>query len=359
MMPILARYLGRSVLVFTLLTMGVLMILFGVYLFADEQGAIGQGTYTAVDALVFALLNLPSSVFDLLPLGALIGSLLALANLARSSELNVMRAAGMSTLQLAMWVGIAGLALAALAWVIGDYVAPPLGRYALQQKTFARFKEISLTGDQSAWAKDDDTFVSVQQQTTDNQFGGVYIFHFDAAHHLISVARAGRAEAAGSSWHLHGYVESALRRERGGDRIETHREDRHEFLTHLSADFLGLAAQAPESLPGRVLFDMIRHLRANGLDTSTFEIALWSRIARTVAVVFFVMLAVPFAFGSTRSGGANVRVVIGVLVGVAFFLFAKTIESGAPVFNLPPLLVAWLPTLVLAIATVGALARAR
>jgi len=357
-MPVLARYLGRSVIAFTVLTMTVLMILFGVYLFADEQSNIGEGSYTALDALAFALLNLPTSIFDLLPLGALIGALLGLANLARGSELTVMRAAGVSTLRLAAWVGATGLLLAGIAWVIGDYIAPPLEQYALQQKTFARFKEISLIGDQSPWAKDGNTFVSAQRQTTDNQFGGVYVFQFDADRHLLSVARAASAEA-GKQWVLHDYVESRLDAQPGGDRIVVTREATHQFPTSLSAEFLGLAAKSPESLPGRVLFEMIRHLRSNGLDTSSFEIALWSRIARTVAVVFFVMLAVPFALGSTRSGSANVRIVIGVLVGVAFFLFAKTIESGAAVFNLPPLLVAWSPTLLLALVTVGAVARAR
>jgi lipopolysaccharide export system permease protein len=71
------------------------------------------------------------------------------------------------------------------------------------------------------------------------------------------------------------------------------------------------------------------------------------------------MLAVPFARGSNRSGSANIRIVIGVLVGVAFFLFAKTIESGASVFNLPPLLVAWSPTLLLATVTMIGLARSK
>lgn len=358
-MSILARYLGRSIFAFTLLTMTVLMILFGVYLFADEQGNIGEGTYTVVDALVFAMFNLPSSIFGLLPLGALIGTLLGLANLARGSELTVMRAAGVSILRIAAWVGVTGLLLAGAAWVIGDYIAPPLEQYALQQKTFARFKEISLVGDQSsAWAKDGNTFISVQRQTTDNQFGGVFVFRFDEQHHLISVARAASAEAD-KQWLLRDYVESRLETRQDGDHVIVSREPTHRFETSLSADFLGLGAKSPETLPGRVLFEMIGHLQANGLDASAFEIAFWSRIARTVAIVFFVMLAVPFALGSTRSGSANIRIVIGVLIGVAFFLFAKTVESGAPVFNLPPLLVAWSPTILLAVVTLGALARAR
>ena len=208
-MPLLARYLGRTIVSFTALTMSVLMVLFDVYLFADEQADIGEGAYTALDALLVAFLNLPGSVFGLLPLGALIGALLGLANLARGSELTVMRAAGVSSLRLGLWAGITGLFLAGVAWLIGDYVAPPLQQYALQHKTFARFKEVSLIGDASAWGKDGNTFISMQRQTTDNQFGGVYIYRFDDAHHLISVGRAAKADA-GAHWQLRDYVESRL-----------------------------------------------------------------------------------------------------------------------------------------------------
>jgi lipopolysaccharide export system permease protein len=356
--PLLARYIGRAIVGFTLLTMSVLMILFGVYLFADEQEDIGEGTYTALDALLVASLNLPGSIFALLPLGALIGALLGLANLARGSELAVMRAAGVSTARIGIWAGLTGVMLAGAAWLIGDYVAPVLQQYALQHKTFARFKEVSLLGDASAWAKDGNTFVSVQRQTTDNQFGGVYIYRFNDEHRLVSVARAAKAEA-GDRWQLRDYVESRIDAHPDGDHVETERAAAREFETNRSVDFLGLAAQEPEALPGRVLFELIRHLRANELDASQYEIAFWSRIARTVAVVFFVMLAVPFAQGSSRSGSANLRVVIGVMIGVAFFLFAKTIESGAAIFDLPPLLVAWSPTLLLATITLVALARAR
>ena len=48
---------------------------------------------------LFVGLNLPKYAFDMLPIAALIGSLLALGNLARSMELIVVRAAGVSVAQ--------------------------------------------------------------------------------------------------------------------------------------------------------------------------------------------------------------------------------------------------------------------
>jgi len=374
-MPLLLRYLGRSIIGFTLLVVAVLMILFSMYLFSIEQDDIGVGNYELGDAFVFVLLNLPRYVFDMLPVSALIGALLGLGNLARGSELTVMRASGVSVLRLGLWAGITGLALAAASWTIGDYIAPPLEQFARQQKAFAKYREISLTGNQGAWTKDGNTFISVQQQTTENQFGGVYVFRFDDEHRLIDVGYARSAKVdSDNRWMLRDYAQSTIVRPNhatsdsapGGDAspaigasIVASRTPAQISSTSIPPEFLGLAAMDPEALPGRVLFGYIRHQHANGLDATAFQIALWTRIARTAAIVFMVMLAVPFAMGSSRSGTGGMRTVLGVLVGVAFVLLAKTMENGGQVFHLRPEIVAWAPTLLLATVTMIVLARAK
>jgi lipopolysaccharide export system permease protein len=360
MIPVLARYVGRAILSLTFLVMAVLLILFALYLFYEEQNDIGEGSYGVTQALLFALFSLPRYVFDVLPIGALIGALLGLGNLSRSSELAVMRASGVSVMRIGWWAAMAGILLAAITWIIGDYVSPPLEQYARQMKTFAKYKEVSLTANQSAWAKDGNTFISVQQQSAQNQFGGVYVFRFDDQHRLQSVGRATRAEAQdGQQWQLYDYTESQLQPHAQGMQVVASRTPQHTLDTTLSPEFLGLAVTEPDALPGRVLWGYIRHLRANGQDSRLYETALWARIARTTALIFVVMLAVPFALGSARSGNAGVRTVIGVLVGVAFFMLAKMLENGGQVFNLAPWVVAWTPTLLMAAVAMIALARAR
>ena len=46
-------------------------------------------------------------------------------------------------------------------------------------------------------------------------------------------------------------------------------------------------------------------------------------------------------------------------IGIAFFLLQRLIESGTTVFNLDPVVLAWLPTALLATVTLLLLARAR
>lgn len=355
-MSVLARYVMSAVLGHTLLVMLVLLVLSGLYLFIDEQNDIGVGTYAVEDAFLFVGLNLPQYAFDLLPIAALIGALLALGNLARSMELIVVRTAGVSALRIGLWVAGAGLILMVLTGVVGEFVAPAMEQYGRQMKTFEKFHDYSMTGNRSAWAKDGDTIISVRQQSAGNRYGGVYVFNFDAQQRLRSVARADSANIdANNRWRLDNYRESKLEE----DRVIASRQASAELSTRLSPEFLGLAVLDPESLPGRGLYTYIQHLRANGLDSRAYETAFWARIARTAAVAIIVVLAVPFAFGPMRSTGTGARTVVGIMIGVVFFLLARMLESGGEVFNLPPIAIAWLPTFLLTVITTTALARVR
>jgi lipopolysaccharide export system permease protein len=131
------------------------------------------------------------------------------------------------------------------------------------------------------------------------------------------------------------------------------------LTSNVTAGFLGLAVEDPKQLTSRALLELIRYVQANSLDDREYLFAFWSRIARTVAIAFSVLLAIPFVLGSLRSAGAGARMVLGLVVGVGLFLLQRLIESGTIVFALNPVVLAWLPTTLLATVTVLLLARAR
>jgi uncharacterized RDD family membrane protein YckC len=215
MTSILNRYIIRAVLGTTLLVMLVLLTLSGLYIFITQQDEIGVGTYTLEDAFLYVGLNLPKYAFDMLPIAALIGALLALGNMARSMELIVVRAAGVSVARIAMWVAGAGVILMLLTGILGELVAPQMEQYGRRMKTFEKYRDYSLAGNRSAWAKDADTIVSVGQQSGDNRYGGVYVFNFDPQHRLRSIGRASSASIDPDNvWRLENYRESRFDEER-------------------------------------------------------------------------------------------------------------------------------------------------
>lgn len=354
-MSVLARYIVRSVLGYTGLVLLVLLTLSSLYLFYAQQDDIGTGDFGMSQALMFVALSLPQQMFEIVPIAALIGTLLGLGNLARSGELIVMRASGISVFRIASWVAIGGLILMLLTAVVGEFVAPSLERYARQMKTFAKYRDVSLAGNRNAWAKDGDTIISVRQQSAENRFGGVLIFELTPQRRLQSVGRASSATLEGERLELSNYAVSELNE----DSVEARREPSASLQTNLSKEFVGLAAVEPDGLPAADLLTYIQHLRQNGLESERYEIAFWARIARTFAISIIVMLAVPFVFGPMRSTGTGARTVVGILVGALFFIVARTFESGGAVFQLQPFVVAWAPVWLLMLVTFFALARVR
>ena len=144
------------------LVMAVLLVLAVLFTFIGEQGDIGQGHYTARSALEFSLLNLPQQAWELLPIGALIGSLLGLGSLARGSELIVLRSSGVSIARIAGSALIAGLMLLAGEIILGEALAPRLEQTAKHQKAFERFSDASFGGG-AAWVRDGSLILNVEQ----------------------------------------------------------------------------------------------------------------------------------------------------------------------------------------------------
>ncbi|MGH8275652.1 MAG: LptF/LptG family permease, partial [Steroidobacteraceae bacterium] len=175
-------------------------------------------------------------------------------------------------------------------------------------------------------------------------------------HRLIALGHARRATAGSNhKWLLTDYTESRF----ADDRVTTSPPGERILKSNVTAGFLGLAVQDPDQLTTRALWRLIRYFQSNALDTREYVFAFWSRIARTVAIAFCALLAIPFALGALRSAAAGTRMMMGLILGIGFFLMQRLIESGTVVFALNPVVLAWLPTALLAAVTLGLLARAR
>ncbi len=350
------RYLYRTVMLYTAMAMAVLLTLGGLFLFISQQGDIGTGDYGTADAFLYTLLNLPQQVFDLLPIGALIGALMGLGALAAGSELVVTRASGVSVWRMAWPVGLAGLTLSLFMYAVGEYVAPPLAQFAKREKTTSKLADVSFAGTSSAWVKDGNLILRVQTGEVDQSFGGVSLFELAAPNRLRSIKRADRISVADPGrWRMHNVANTTF----NDDHVQSGVTNEITIRSTVNPDFLSLAATDPDLLTLKGLKSYVEHLRRNSLDASFYEIGYWSRIARIFAVIIVTLLALPFVFGPLRTSGAGTRTVIGVMLGIVFFLITRTVENGGQLFGLDPALVGWLPTAVLGVCTLVAISRTR
>ena len=249
-----------------------------------------------------------------------------------------------------------GVIMSLVTLLLGEYVGPPLDNYARQYRAQAKHADAGVATGKSAWIRDGDTFLNVSRLTDDFQLGGVFLYKINPDDSLAAIGRADSAGVdAANQWVLSNFEETIF----VGDGVKTRRSRRSTQSNDLSPDLIGLTVVRPDSLSGFELYRYVQYLQRNELDATKYMVAFWSRISAAVAVTPMCVLALPFAFGRMRSSGAGARMLIGLFVGLAYFLASRGLADGGQVYGLDPVIVAWLPTGALTLATLIALARAR
>jgi len=77
------------------------------------------------------------------------------------------------------------------------------------------------------------------------------------------------------------------------------------------------------------------------------------------SVVLMTILALPFVFGGLRSASTGGRLLVGLLIGLSYYVIGEVLVRGGEVFDLDPIVVAWAPSAMLLLVTLVALSRAR
>lgn len=358
----LDRYIGRSILVTTLLVLVTLVALASVFAFVGELDDVGKGGYTVALAAQYVVLTIPSKAYLLFAPSVLLGSLLGLGALASNSELTVMRAAGISNGRIIRAVLVTGLALMALVALIGESVMPRAEQLAEEIRLTALERRLSVKGGNGLWVRSAGRYVNVATVMPDFTLLDVDVHDFDgnALVSALSASRARRDEAG--DWILEDV--RLTRVEEGGTRVErierlpwkalVAAEGGAEVPSLVSADVLKSLSISPENLSASDLLEQVRYLRDNGLDSRRIELALWVKLTSPLATLVMLMLSLPFVFASQRAGGAGQKIFIGIMLGIVYVLLNRLLTQLALANGAPPPLAAVLPLLLfLGVALVG------
>ena len=206
------------------------------------------------------------------------------------------------------------------------------------------------------WVKDGPVYLHLERVNTEFDFGRLYLFRFNDTNELVSIASAENAGIGEDDrWLLEDFRETRFQR----DSVQAVESSVAVESFTVNAEMLGSSMVKSESLSARGLLSYIDYLKRNSLDARNYESELWYRVSRTAAVMIMPMLALAFVFGSLRTGGAGARLMIGVGVGLAYYLASEMLANSGQVFNLNPALISWAPSIALLAITIFALARIR
>ena len=341
-MKLLDRYIGTYVVWGTALALFVLMTLFALTEFVEDLDTVGRGSYTLLKAFEHMALKVPGLAFELFPIAALIGSLLGLGVLAGNSELAVIRAAGVSAFRIALSVMKAGALLMVVALIVGEGLVPISERAAEERRAMAVSKAVRRKAGEGFWMRDGSSFINVRKALPGDRMANVYIYEFDEQNRLRVASKAARAEYHDDQWVLESLQQSLIR-EQG---VQREHVKKAEWSSVVEPDLVNVIAVTPESLSAVGLYKYLDYRRQNNLSTKRYELALWRKFVAPLATGVMIFLSIPLVLGRLSSVGIGARMLVGVIVGMTFYVLQQVAAQSGIVYGLTPMLSATLPTAV-------------
>ena len=343
-MRILDLYIGRVITSTTFLTLMVFISLSGITKFVEQMRSVGKGSYDLSHAALYVLYAVPRDVEMFFPMAALIGGLIGIGMLASNSELVVMQAAGLSRLDIIKSVMKSATVLIIISMIIAEWIAPVGEASARQVKAQAISGGSLIAAKGGTWAKDGDYFVHIDEVQDTGTLNGIQIYRFNEQLQLTSWLSAQSAQYQNKSWLLKDATETHVVNEQV---VSTHKTEQS-WVSSLTPDKLGVVTVKPESLSIRGLVDYLDYLQKNKQDPSRYELALWRKIAQPITLAVMLLLALSFIFGPLRSVSMGARIMMGVAMGIAFFITNEVFGSLSLVYQLPAMFGALMPSLIFA-----------
>lgn len=293
-----------------------------------------------------SVLRVPAFAELTLPFAVLIGSIGAFLLLGRSSELVIIRAAGISVWQFIL----PGVLVAFTIGIVAVAVYNPMAAEAmstserLYAEAFGREESLFKTKNSGAWLRQDGvdgpTILHARAASSHGLvLTGVTALEYDDQNVLTDRVEADRAVLKEGRWELEKAWVSAI-----GQEPMFHQ--RYVLSTYLSPvqvrDILGSVM----SISFWDLPNFIAIAERAGLPATQYKLQYHLLLARPFTLVVMVLVAATCALKGFRFGHIKSMVVAGLVTGFAFFMLAEVSRNLGLSGATSPMAAAWVPVLI-------------
>ena len=342
-MNLLERYIGKAVMIGTLIVMLVILTLLGIFELMKQLDEVGIGNYTLTDAFIASVLTMPRKLFEVFPVTALVGSLLGLGTLASNGELTAMRVAGVSVFQLVMAVLKTGLFMLVFVFLIGELIGPVSEEYVRKIKVEKQQQQITLKSKYGFWARDGDEFINIRKILPGSRLEEIYIYQTGKDKKLQLATYARSASYVNDSWQLEGILQTSIL----DQQVKSRSVGAASWSSMIDPNLLSIIVVEPTMLPAWGLYSYMTFMNQNDQDATTYEVAFWRKIITPFTTVVMLILAVPFVLGSLRETSVGQRVFVGTLIGTVFYVLNQSFSQLSIVYKIDPFLATTLPGVVM------------
>lgn len=339
-MRLLNGYIFRTTLSSIIVVLIVITSLDILAKLIDELGNLTQA-YTFSEALLYVVLAIPSSMYKYMPFAGLVGGLVGLGSLASTSELVVMRAAGVSLLGITWSVIKPALCFIVVMLLFAQYVIPVSDQYAENRRSsLLQGHNNALASHGGLWNREGDVFMHFNSVQANGKLSGVTRYQYDEQQQLLSVSFAKVAFYINQQWREEGVVETQFSAD---NTVNTQSYTSRVWDTELSPDLLAILVQDVDNLAITKLYEYAGYLERQNLDNNKYLLAYWGKVLQPLVIISLVLVAVSFIFGPLREVTMGYRIFTGVVVGIVFQLSQKLLGPASLLYGIPPLYAVLLP----------------
>lgn len=357
---ILYRYVTQEFLRILALSLSSLILLWVVVLFFQRMRLFVEKKAPAILMVKYLLYKIPEAVFQwTLPYAVLLSTLLALGLLSAHNEITAMKAGGISLYRITLPLIFFAVIASFCSFLGNEYLVP----YANQQTKYVLDVQVrkeepaSFFKNYKIWYHGDHRIFNIQLLDDEKKvLKGLTFYTFDDNFRCLQRVDAREAKWINGSWH---FYNGAIRDFDGDGSVRMTPFDEKEFLLQETWESFQHVERRADTMSYTDLAAYIQEIRSAGYDSTRYSVNLHSKLSYPFLSAVMVLIGIPFALKTGRSGGIAMNIGISVFIafayGVTFYVFLSFGKSGV----LSPVLAAWTPTFLFLLAGVFTLMSVR
>ncbi|MDM7931023.1 LPS export ABC transporter permease LptG [Tabrizicola sp.] len=350
------RFLGTVGRVF-LIFFAILMLVDMIEQLRRFSGAgVGLG-----DAARLSLLNVPQTLYRILPLILIMGAIANFLGLARSSELVVVRASGRSGLRFLLTPLAVAVALGLLTIALfNPLVAATSKAYDAERSALSQGGGSVLSvADTGLWlrqgAEDGQTVIQAARSNLDGtELFGVTFLGFDDKGLPISRIEAQSARLVAGAWELTSTKSWDLRQP-NPELAAIADAGKITLPSDLTAERIRDSFGTPSAIAFWDLPGYVADLERAGFSARAYQLWFQMELAQPLLMAAMVLVAAGFTMRHVRSGGTGRMVVYAMLSGFGIYFLRNFAQALGDTGQIPILVAAWSPPLAASLMALGLL----
>jgi lipopolysaccharide export system permease protein len=344
---ILDRYLAAGFLRIFYLSLAVVISLYVTVDFFDRIGTLLDAGAPIFTIARYFFYKAPLLISRVIGFATLFSTLFCLGMLARTHEITAIRSSGITIQRIALPLLLLSMVICGFTFVWNETLVPVFAHNAqnIYKTEIKNKKQQSLLGTHDIWIRGEGSFINVDYfDTRTSVLENVTVFVLNRDFTLRALVEIPRAHWTRDGWRTGEATEWNIL----ADGKMVRRETKALLpLTETPEDLKLLARDAEEF----TFFDLqkqIADMKSKGIDTTSYEVDLQTKLALPFVSPLMVLLAIPFALKRQMSGSISLSFGIAMVIGFGYWVLTAFCVSLGHGGALPSWISAWIPNAIFA-----------